>query len=391
MNMNNATTNIDTPLAPETISGQQHLFQGLFLLAELALLSYFISPLALGIMFLSSLAIVLLARACPQALQRVYFIFVFIGLFVVVYFLGDLVKAARQTGLNTLEFTAPSVVALGASYCYLRAIYAVREPSMTLWGFARYYFFVPTFFIGPIMRPGHFLQQRINLSFSNAQTGLALAALGLMYFAFSDVLGQLLPLASLPHMQLARSTHSVGHLWLSAILAGVWLYLNFAGMSLVAIGIARGLGIVVPQNFNNPFIATSLTDFWRRWHITLGDWVRLNVFNELARLLNSPRLILLSLVAPALVTMIIVGLWHHVVLSFIVWGALHGVGLGINMIWAQFIAVHLNSDLRTSTPYRIGAWITTQGYVAFTWVFFFPLPSNWDVSFTYAKALLFLR
>src|SRR5439155_17816184 len=98
------------------------------------------------------------------------------------------------------------------------------------------------------------------------------------------------------------------------------LFLDFSGYSDIAIGIGRLLGFEVPENFKNVFTATTLTQFWRNWHATLGDWLRENVFIPM----GGVRAKGWKLSSIVLGSMFIIGLWHAFALPFILWGLYHG-------------------------------------------------------------------
>jgi alginate O-acetyltransferase algI len=143
------------------------------------------------------------------------------------------------------------------------------------------------------------------------------------------------------------------------------IYCDFSGYSDMAIGIALLLGFRFPLNFNAPYRATSITDFWRRWHISLSTWIRDYIYislggNRKGKLRQYINLIL---------TMLLGGLWHGASLNFIVWGGMHGVALAAHKLFSQEILHHT----RSYCPRGIRKWVAillTFHFVCFTWIFF---------------------
>lgn len=143
------------------------------------------------------------------------------------------------------------------------------------------------------------------------------------------------------------------------------IYCDFSGYSDMAIGIALLLGFRFPLNFNAPYRATSITDFWRRWHISLSTWIRDYIYislggNRKGKLRQYINLIL---------TMLLGGLWHGASLNFIVWGSMHGVALAAHKLFSQEILHHA----RSYCPRGIRKWaaiLLTFHFVCFTWIFF---------------------
>ena len=135
------------------------------------------------------------------------------------------------------------------------------------------------------------------------------------------------------------------------------IYFDFAGYSLMAIGVARWFGFFIPQNFNYPYIASSIQDFWRRWHISLSSWLRDYLYiplggNRLGSLLTYRNL---------MITMLLGGLWHGAAWTFVVWGLLHGIGLAIHRY------VFGNTGKWMGVAISIAA---TQFFILLTWVAF---------------------
>ena len=103
------------------------------------------------------------------------------------------------------------------------------------------------------------------------------------------------------------------------------IYFDFSGYSDIAIGCARLLGFVFPENFNMPYLATSITNFWHRWHITLSTWLRDYLYIPL----GGSRYGMLATLRNLMITMLLGGLWHGAQWTFVAWGGFHGALLCI--------------------------------------------------------------
>lgn len=152
--------------------------------------------------------------------------------------------------------------------------------------------------------------------------------------------------------------------WAGALAYTFQLYFDFSGYSDMAIGLARMFGIRLPINFNSPYKANSIVDFWRRWHITLSRFLR----DYLYIALGGNRYGLIRRYSNLLITMLLGGLWHGAGWTFIAWGALHGFYLIINHAWS-------NVRLRLGWIRNPLAWIWASRLMTFTavvvaWVFF---------------------
>jgi len=148
--------------------------------------------------------------------------------------------------------------------------------------------------------------------------------------------------------------------WTGALAYTAQIYFDFSGYCDMALGIARCFGIRLPANFNSPYNATSIVDFWRRWHITLSRFLRDYVYIPLGgnRLGEKRRLINL------MATMLLGGLWHGAGWTFVVWGGLHGLYLAINHAWSARFPAKPNGLSKLA----FGA--LTFAAVVFAWVFF---------------------
>ena len=139
------------------------------------------------------------------------------------------------------------------------------------------------------------------------------------------------------------------------------IFADFAGYSLIAIGLAQLLGFQLPQNFNFPYIATSIADFWRRWHMSLSNWLRDYLYIPLGGNRHGNLRTNMNL----LTVMVLGGLWHGGAWSFAVWGLWHGLGLVVERALAARIGPSPNNHVTTAL--RIFLVFT---FVTFGWLLF---------------------
>ena len=189
--------------------------------------------------------------------------------------------------------------------------------------------------------------------------GLMIFAIGLFKkTALADGIQPLVSLAFSP-----EASPSFDQAWIGALAYTFQLYFDFSGYSDMAIGISLMFGIFLPLNFNSPYKATSIIDFWRRWHMTLSQFLRDYLYiplggNRHGRLLRYVNL---------MITMVLGGLWHGAAWTFVAWGALHGVYLCINHAWNHFGPAAAPRFARVAD---IAALTLTFLAVVIAWVFF---------------------
>ena len=148
---------------------------------------------------------------------------------------------------------------------------------------------------------------------------------------------------------------------------GLQIYCDFSGYSDIAIGLATLMGFDLPINFNVPYIATSITDFWRRWHISLSTWLRDYLYIPLGGNRKGKVRQYLNL----MITMLLGGLWHGASWNFVVWGGLHGMALAIDKLRMTVFGGkgEVKRDWKHWLAKTLG-WIITFNFVSFTWIFF---------------------
>jgi D-alanyl-lipoteichoic acid acyltransferase DltB (MBOAT superfamily) len=158
----------------------------------------------------------------------------------------------------------------------------------------------------------------------------------------------------------------------------IYLYFNFAGYTDVAIGSASLFGLSLPENFNRPYLARDIIDFWNRWHMTLTHWIRDYVFMSSYKVVaeHAPSWSRGAGYALICLSLVLAGAWHGATLNFLVFGAIHGVAAAINRAYADMLQRRLGRagfQRYQSNPYfHAAAVVMTIHYVCFSLLFFSP-------------------
>ena len=286
-----------------------------------------------------------------------------LGAFKYLGFLADLAGLIPGVSLPRPDLVLP----LGISFftfhhiMYLTDLRAGRAPAFGLTKYALYIAFFPQVLAGPLVRWSEIMHQFDERPYARADAaerfarGLMLLTVGLSKKVF---LGD--PLASYvnPVFQAAAAGKAVtaAEAWQATLGFTFQIYFDFSGYTDMALGLALLFGIVLPQNFDVPYRATSLRDFWRRWHMTLSRFLR----DYLYIAMGGNRRGLAVQLGALFATMTLGGLWHGAGLTFVAWGAAHGAGLGAGVLWHR-------TGLRM--PALLG-WALTALFVVLTWVLF---------------------
>jgi len=154
--------------------------------------------------------------------------------------------------------------------------------------------------------------------------------------------------------------------WLGAIAYTLQLYFDFSGYSDMAIGLSWMFNVRLPFNFNSPYRATNISDFWRRWHMSLSQFLR----DYLYIALGGNRHGAVRRYANLMTTMVLGGLWHGASWSFVIWGFLHGLYLGVNHAFRALCGPALCTRLDQSRLFGVLAWLVTMLAVIMAWVLF---------------------
>jgi len=259
---------------------------------------------------------------------------------------GKLVDLPLPLGISFVTFTL--IAYLVEAY---RGSFPAERSPVSLMGSV---LFFPHLIAGPIVRPWQLIPQFRHPS----PARLGRFRLGAMFFVWGLVKKVVFadPLAGAVETLFSAKVPLTGWHYLLGIYGfSAQIYCDFSGYSDMALGLAYALGMRLPFNFNQPYAAASLVDFWHRWHITLSTWLRDYLYiplggNRGGQLRQHRNLFL---------TMLLGGLWHGANLTFLIWGAIHGVALSLNHC--------LRSKVRL--PRAVG-WLLTFHVVTFAWIFF---------------------
>jgi D-alanyl-lipoteichoic acid acyltransferase DltB (MBOAT superfamily) len=236
-------------------------------------------------------------------------------------------------------------------------------PSKSLLDFALYVTFFPQLIAGPIVRAHDFLQQcwtETKAEPNDIGWGMSLFTLGLFQkIVLADAL--LSPVADKVYS--AASDASFLDAWLGTLAFSGQIFFDFSGYSLIAIGVAMGLGFALPDNFRFPYAAIGFSDFWRRWHISLSSWLRDYLYISL----SGNRKGSLRTYSNLMLTMLIGGLWHGASWLFVIWGALHGLFLICERLLTRRFGQHA---ILSHSATQCGLGVLTYILVCIGWVFF---------------------
>ncbi|MBL8206977.1 MAG: MBOAT family protein [Blastocatellia bacterium] len=270
-------------------------------------------------------------------------------------------------------FNLNVIVPLGLSFFLFQSIaYVVdvyrkaTEPAQSLLEYFAFLSFFPSIVAGPINRAKQLLPQLRNSVPLTAEQGgaaLFLIAIGLIKkIAIADYLRTNFVDRVFDFPERFSSLEMLAAIYGYAM----QIYADFSGYSDIAIGSALLLGIMLPMNFNAPYRAQDLPEFWRRWHITLSTWLRDYVFFSITSLRK--RSVVLMYVG-LIVTMLIGGIWHGAAWTFVMWGLLHGVGLAV-VRGFEMLRKRFGWQIPNSFWSSIGAVFVTFHFVCLTWIFF---------------------
>jgi len=284
------------------------------------------------------------------------------GRFVLPPGLSDFMRADIILPLGISFFTFQKIA-------YLVDTYRGRGYSRNFLHYMLFVLFFPQLIAGPIVHPRQILPQLarrsvFGITSRNLSTGFTLFFFGLAKKVL--IADTLAPTATevFDHVASGRMI-GLTTAWLGALTYAMQIYFDFSGYTDMAIGLARLFGIRLPVNFNSPYQARSIADFWRRWHMTLSSFLREYLYIPLGGNRRGKYRRHINL----LITMLLGGLWHGASWTFVVWGGLHGVYLCINHAWT---AMTKGSRSYTDNSAWTKLWkqSVTFAAVVIAWVFF---------------------
>jgi D-alanyl-lipoteichoic acid acyltransferase DltB (MBOAT superfamily) len=243
--------------------------------------------------------------------------------------------AAALIGMHSNPWLVNLFVPIGISFhtfqsiSYLVDVYRGRTPAVRKpLDYALYLAFFPQLLAGPIVRAGLFFGELFSWrppGPDDISYGLARAGFGLL--KKTAIADQFASVAN-TYFDATASHPGAPAAWSAMFAFSMQIYFDFSGYSDIAIGCARLLGFVFPENFRMPYLATSIGDFWHRWHITLSTWLRDYLYVPLGGSRHGTAATLRNL----MVTMLLGGLWHGAQWTFVAWGGFHGTMLCIERL-----------------------------------------------------------
>jgi alginate O-acetyltransferase complex protein AlgI len=280
------------------------------------------------------------------------------------FFVSELDGGLDSIGLGSSIPLLQIVLPIGISFFTFQAIsyvvdvYRGETPAASLIDVAILQAFFPHIVAGPIVRANELLPQLRTPR--DPRTVLAGPAIFLIVGGLikKTVIADELARRIVDPVYSDPSSHSAGELLLAFYGFAAQIYCDFSGYTDMAIGLALLLGYQLPQNFNRPYLALSLQDFWRRWHMTLSRWLRDYLYIPL----GGNRGGRLRTYRNVMITMLLGGLWHGASWTFLLWGGIHGTALSVERF------------ARERYPgFRLpawAAWFVTFNVVCVAWVFF---------------------
>jgi alginate O-acetyltransferase complex protein AlgI len=256
------------------------------------------------------------------------------------------------------------------------------KPCHSLRDFLLFVAFFPQLLAGPINRAKDLLPQfvqRVRATAIDFETGLAQFALGAVKkLVISDQIA--------PNVDLifnAPGNYDGFTLLQGALGYAIQIYCDFSGYSDMAIGSARMMGFRFMENFQMPYSSVTITEFWRRWHISLSTWLRDYLYIPLGGNRNGTARTYINL----MLTMLLGGLWHGASWNFVFWGALHGVSLAIHKAWVSWDPLaSLKSQPVFQVVWTVFSRCLTLGVVLLGWIFF--RAQSWSVAVEYVSRMV---
>jgi len=283
------------------------------------------------------------------------------------FFTLSFARVLAFLGLSASLPTLSIILPVGISFYTFQAlgyvidVYRRRyEPQSDLWLFALYVAYFPQLVAGPIERADNLipaLRRKRTVSRSDIAMGLELMLIGyLRKIAIADAVAPLVNECFTAPEQLGGF-----NLLLGLYLFAIQIYGDFCGYSDIARGVSKLMGIDLMVNFRQPYFATSIREFWRRWHISLSSWLRDYLYIPLGGNRGGTAKMLRNL----MLTMLLGGLWHGANWTFVIWGGLHGLYLSADRL---LHGSQVPKDSRL--PWKILKIVATFHLVVLTWLFF---------------------
>ena len=301
------------------------------------------------------------------------------------FFMETLVSLIQLAGGPASFSTLRIILPIGISFYVFRSmsysldIYrGTLQPTNSFINYALFVSFFPHLAAGPITRAKEFLfqlEKKNPFRGEDLEAGLTRFILGFFNKAF---IADTLAFYVVDPVFAAPGKYSSGTLWFAMFAYTLQIYSDFSGYSSMAIGSARLLGFRLPENFNLPYMAANISEFWRRWHMTMSRFFRDYIYISLGGNRKGKGRALLNVA----LTTVASGLWHGAGMTFVLWGALHGIYIVLFHFWLRLREPHLEPAFSHILP----AWFLTQAAVCLSRILF--RSADLSTAWVYFKGLL---
>ncbi len=288
------------------------------------------------------------------------------------FFITSWIEAFQSIGYSVNPWTLNIILPVGISFytfqtmSYSLDIYKSQlRPTSDFVSFAAFVSFFPQLVAGPIERASQLLPQILNkriFKYEQAVDGLKLILWGMFKkVVIADNLSSFVDSVFIPGSALSGLAHIVGVLCFA-----LQIYCDFSGYTDIAIGVSRLFGISLMNNFNFPYFSKSISEFWRKWHISLTTWFRDYLYIPLGGSRNG----LLRSILNVWIVFLVSGLWHGANWTFVFWGALHAAFFIPGFIKKRTVKKPLYNFNKGYIVLKIINWLSTMVIVCFAWIFF---------------------
>ena len=261
-----------------------------------------------------------------------------------------------------------------------------QKPTSNFIDFALFVSFFPQLVAGPIEKASSLLPQisqsrKVNMDM--LRSGLLLILIGLFKkMAIADTAA-----VEVEKIFMEPSKFSTWILWKGLYLFSIQIYCDFSGYSNIARGVSKLFGIELMENFQTPYLSKNITEFWRRWHISLSLWLRDYIFIPLSVYFRNLRL--KGIIVSILITFVLCGLWHGALWTFVAWGALHGIFLAVHRYFTEKKIFNTRFIKLPAPVINIILIFFMFHLVSFTWIFF--RAQNFGIAWDYVTGILSFR